>query len=398
MEAAASKCRRVLAAGAAVLAVACGQGTDDGVVVERTDSAGIEIVSSGATDRALDWTIEEVLRIDPESSAGAGVFQPHFSGVATDGAGRIHVLDTDGRRVVVFGPDGRFVHSLGGKGGGPGEVEFPLAMVVADDGSVGIYDATKRRLVRFGADGSIQPEQPLGDHNFFGGTIRQTDAGLLYDSRRGLGEGVSMSGVARFSGDSSSMVMERTNPPARPIELESCGMGFSGMPPLFSPTVRWDASGAVVAVATEAAYDIRVLENGREVRRVRRAVEPRAATVELAAQDLGDGMRVRTEGGVRVCDTGEVAEKRGFDPVIPTIGRIVLAPDGGMWVRRGGVRDEALPIDVFAPDGAYVGTLPPETPFPSAFLPDGRYVAVVTDELDVASLVVMQLPTLTRER
>src|SRR5690606_13429771 len=100
---------------------------------------------------------------------------------------------------------------------------------------------------------------------------------------------------------------------------------------------------------------------------------------------------VGTDQGERVCRTDEVVEKRGFAPVIPAISRIALDPQGGMWVRRGGVGDEPRPIDVFAPDGAYLGTLPPETPFPAAFLPNGTYAAVTTDELDVARIVIMRV-------
>lgn len=379
----------VLTLCAALASAACGSSEAGRIAVERTDSAGIEIVQSPGTDHPLEWHIEEVGTIDSEST-GAGVFEPTSYALATDDAGRIFVLDHRGSRVVVFDGDGRFVRSLGGKGGGPGEIQFPLALVVSDDGSSAVYDGAKRRLVWFAADGSVMPEREIGAA-FFGGTMRQTDVGLLYDSNRAMEGTPGRSGIAIAGGDSATVIVERDREQTKAIQLESCGMGFTGMPPIFSPQLRWDAHGARVAAAPEAAYEVRIFDGGREVRRVRRAVEPRTATADLAVRDLGDGMRVRTEGGDRVCRSDEVVEQRGFAPVIPAIRRITLDREGGMWVQRGGIADEEHPIDLFAPDGAYLGTLPPETPFPSAFLPDGSYAAITMDEFDVARIVIMRV-------
>jgi len=47
--------------------------------------------------------------------------------------------------------------------------------------------------------------------------------------------------------------------------------------------------------------------------------------------------------------------------------------------------------DAFASDGEYVSTLPPGSPFPSAFLPDDRIVAVDTDSLDVPRITVYRI-------
>jgi hypothetical protein len=165
-------------------------------------------------------------------------------------------------------------------------------------------------------------------------------------------------------------------------------MGFSGMPPLFQPTLRWDATGGRTAIATDETYEVRVLEGGREVRILRRDIPPTPATKELALRQVGDAMQVRTEGGVRRCLPDDVVEQQGFAPVIPAISAIVVSPDGRLWVQRGGVRDEPKPIDIFSPDGEYEGTLPAGSPFPILFLPDGRIGAAETDDMDVTRLVV----------
>ena len=53
---------------------------------------------------------------------------------------------------------------------------------------------------------------------------------------------------------------------------------------------------------------------------------------------------------------------------MPAISGLAAAPDGSIWVRRSQVTGEGEPsIDVYGPDGAYTGTLPPGSPFPVAF-------------------------------
>jgi hypothetical protein len=175
-------------------------------------------------------------------------------------------------------------------------------------------------------------------------------------------------------------------PPFKQIELKSCSMGFSGMPPIFSPAVAWDAVGGRIAFARQDVYDIHVQENGSPVRRIRRDITPVEATKELAIRELGDGMKVRTDGGLRVCQSDEVVEQRGIAPTLPVLKNIALSPDGELWVRRGGVTADPAPTDVFGADGAYLGTLPPDVAFPAAFLPDDRIVVVEMDEDDLGHI------------
>lgn len=55
-------------------------------------------------------------------------------------------------------------------------------------------------------------------------------------------------------------------------------------------------------------------------------------------------------------------------------------PDGTLWVKRVGLKDESAVIDVFSSEGTYLGTLPPGSPFPVAFLPYDNIVTLEKDE------------------
>ena len=368
---------------------ACAASDAPRVATQHTDSAGVDIAATAGT-RRLQWKLEPQLTISSEESSGAGAFDPVREGVKADAAGHIYVLDFRGVRVIVFDEHGKFVRTLGKRGGGPGEMALALALAVHPDGTAAVFDAGKHHLVRFGADGSILPEEDFSV-GFFGGNFAITSVGYFYDGHGQNAAGERTSSVSRYAQSIRTNVLELVDPPTKPIQLQSCHMGFSGMPPLFAPSLVWAARDDMIAVAGSAAYDIQVFDGASAVRRVRRDVLPRPATAALAAKEVGDAMKVRTDDGMRVCKSEEVAEQRGFAPVIPAVGAIALAPNGELWVQQRGVKGESMPIDVFSATGDYLGTLATDTPFPAAFLSDGRVVAVSKDDMDVGRIVIYSI-------
>lgn len=360
------------------LLVACAAG-DDAPPVERADSAGIVVVTSTAEDHPLAWTFEPELTL-----GGDDFYRVSRWNVDTDDRGVIHVLDREGKRVLRYEPDGTPMGALGGPGQGPGEMEWPNVLDVAPDGRVSVSDFGRGRVITWAPDGSLLEEDTGADP---GSTFQRLEDGEVRRiDERGREKSVARLVYISSGGDTTELAgVEWTG---RPITLESCGMSFSGMAPVFTPSLRWDAAGARIAVVSDAAYDIRISDAAAPALRVRRRLAPPAATRELALAELGEGMRVGTQGGVRVCEPGEVVEQRGMAEFAPLIEQVVVEPVGRLWVQRFVAGDDPGPIDVFAADGAYVGTLPAGTPLPIGFLPDGRVMTGQTDELDVQRLVI----------
>jgi hypothetical protein len=353
----------------------------------RTDSAGVEIVRYPGADRPAPFSFVEDFRLGgSETIPEQSFFQVSAASIGSDARGNLYILDSPGNRVLVFDGGGSFIRSMGRSGSGPGELGIPAGLVVSQDGSVGVVDFAKRGLVRFDTAGGPLPLMPLPPR-YFGGAIRTAGDIMILPARQPVGD-VGTDALLRIDGGDTAMIALKPPSPMKAIELPSCGMGFSGMPPLFTPSLRWAANGERVAVVTGPDYDIALFADGREVRRIRRDIAPAAATEELALVEVGEAMEVRTEGGVRRCDPREVVEQRGVAATIPAVSSLSLSPDGWLWVLRGGVRDEPKPIDVFDPIGEYAGTLPAGSPFPLLFLPDGRIAAAETDDLDVTRLVV----------
>jgi hypothetical protein len=376
---------------AALLLGGCGgsDAAETGTIVR--DSAGIVIVSHEGTDRPAGLEFVEEFRLGgSDARPEEAFFQVGPGTIGVDDEGRIFVLDTQGRQVVIFDDAGRHLRSVGRSGGGPGEFGFPIGLTVAPDGGFGVMDVSKRGIVSFSLEGEILPTVPF-PAGYFGGILHRTDDGFV--SQQQLVEaGAASDLLVRITGTDTVRVVRADRPELRPIQLESCGMGFSGMPPVFSPTLRWAARDETIVAAITARYELSIFHGDTEARRIRRAIPPRPASERLAVEELGEGMTVGLGDGRRVvCDSREVVEQRGFAPVIPAVGRIAIDRDGAFWVQRGGLQGEPRAIDLFNADGEYQGTLPPGTPFPLAFFPDGRIAASHTDDLEVTRLVVYRV-------
>lgn len=380
---------RLVPAAAVVIAllVSSCSASDGAPIVVVTDSAGVTIVrATTLVDSPMEVSSEPVRTLGGKDTDEESFFRVSSGAVGSDARGNIYVLDPDSYHVQVFDSAGRHLRTLGNEGEGPGELEFPFALSVADDGRVWVADIGKQAFVRWDGDGQVMEADPL-PQDYRGGEVKWTSGGLIMPLRTSEGNSLVTASATGESTTLTSLAMAET----RALDLKSCGMRFSGFQPIFSPSLVWAARGATVVIARNPAYAIDVYEGGLLVRSVRRSLELRPASAELAEASLGDGMRVETSNGERVCDPAEVVEQQGYAPFLPMIRRLALAPDGTLWVQRFEVGDSVQAVDLFDPSGQYLGTLPNETPFPVGFLPDGRMLASEKDAFDVEYLVIRSL-------
>lgn len=373
-----------------VALAACGEG-DVGVEMTARDSAGVSLVDLSGPDSPLAWTTEKVLEVRPVEEEGEGFFEVTDLTVAS--GDRIVVLDRQSKKVLLYDEKGELVAQYGREGSGPGEFQYPIELFVTPDGGVGVFDMMNRRVERF--DAALSPRAPDPFQvPFFGGTMAYAGPFLVVSlADLGATENEVQVLTALRPGDTVE-VARFVREVGGAVELESCGMRLSGIPPIFRPSTRWAAApDGAVGVVGSARYEIDLYRPSDFAleRRVRRDVPVIRANEELARETIGDGMRMVGAGGERVCDADEVVEKRGFLEEIPPVTEIIYSPLGELFVERWAREGEGRAIDVLGEGGEYLGTLPPGFPFPDAFLSDGRIIRKEQDELGLTSFAVYEV-------
>jgi hypothetical protein len=128
-------------------------------------SAGISLVGC-AGDAATqsgdqDYSLQ-LVQIYGDSTApdsakkfGHGMLA-RISDVVDDSAGNVYVLDSEYKKIAVFGRGGEFKRNIvGGRGAGPGEFKLPIALDV-HDGAVYVYDHALGRISVFDTAGNFK--------------------------------------------------------------------------------------------------------------------------------------------------------------------------------------------------------------------------------------------------
>lgn len=393
--------------GGAALAVllalpACDRGGSAAPRAVRTDSAGVAIVVNDSVDRPLAWTFTPRFSLGGEESGPESFYGIARQSVDTDAQGNLYLLDGGNHRVLVFDSTGAFVREHGGEGGGPGELQFPGFVVVSPDGTPGVYDYSRRGVVRWSPAGEPLPLEPLARPDDPSPQLLRAVQGgqVALVDHRDAPEATTRRSVLEWQPAAPAegerppaVVLASRESPAPVMHMyRSCTpqVGLS-LGPILEPTLVWTTAGGRVLVARDTAYAIAVLEGTRPVASIRRRTAARPATREMAVAELGEGLKVRFGNNECTLDPDEVIEARGVAAVLQPVGAITVAPDGGIWVTRGAVRGEPRIVDVFDATGEYLGTLPEGAPDPVAFLANGDLVAIEKDELDVEHLVVYRV-------
>jgi len=146
------------------------------------------VIAADSVPAIRKVTLEEVLSIG--GTQDASLFQ--WTGVATDAAGNIYVLDALDFSLKKFGPDGRFLKKTGRKGQGPGE--FMAPRLLACSGSR-IYATDQNVFGIFEFDADL-------------GFIRRIPCPALVLSLRALGDGTLAAAVLGMPDPARLLVMD----------------------------------------------------------------------------------------------------------------------------------------------------------------------------------------------
>ncbi len=396
-----------------------------------------------AVDVPLVASTEEVFT----AGALAGEDWENFGTITAtvfDAAGTLYVVDEGARRVVVIGPDGDHLRTIGTAGDGPGEFSSPTAAAALDDGSLVVWDFSLPgafevfdelgEFVRSvpvdlsrGGPGSMLLPLPDGRLVSAGGPTFRTGApgeesagdGEEEDHRRPID-------LFSLDGSGKTVLYRAWNLPPTEAEDEVTGRDEEGRSTVemrfgrmraFDPGLHVDVlSDGRVLVADSTAYEVKLIDPaGTVTGRVGRAIAPEAVTDAIM-----DAERARrreafseTEGGPRMRIVGpatSIAMDEGFQQQmremmlaqvesmvfaheIPVIAEMAVDRQDRIWIARAGAGgDGDGPTDILTPDGDYMGTLAADgLRIPDGFGPDGLMVYIESDEMDVQTVRVVRL-------
>jgi hypothetical protein len=113
--------------------------TVDGVRVVHNEKGGLW----GKSPKVALELVRKIGDIDTEDENLAFNYP---SDVAVDAAGNFYVLDSANARIQKFGPDGKYLATIGRKGQGPGEFMMPGDIDIDRDGNLVVSDSSQARI------------------------------------------------------------------------------------------------------------------------------------------------------------------------------------------------------------------------------------------------------------
>lgn len=377
--------------------------------------AGVERIRyDAAPGPSLDWTVDTLVVLGDAMADDPYQFQPPGdAGLAGDPAGHVLVVDRQGTRVLEYGPEGRHVATHGRRGGGPGELSFPIDLDVGPGDTIWVNDLGNRRLTGYPRDGGEPRTVPYPEADVFpGGRIEALEDGFI-QVRGAIGppDRPIPEPLLRLDAGLKALDTLWVRPPEpmvlAEIEVDG-GRLMLGLVPEFWPAFHWRAlSDGQVVVADSADYVLRILGPRGDVRRIIRREPPARPTTDADREAVRDRIRrdadadgAAGEGGVARDRRRRIAEERlarlTFADRIPRIVDLAVDRADRIWV---GVSEDSTDvvqrIDLYDDGGVLLGELR-GVPMPLAFAGADRILRFRRDELDVPQIVVLRLEGMTR--
>lgn len=393
-----------LALATLVAGAACTRTPRDRSDVIVRDSSGVRIAESlrPSWDGSRGWCISGTPSVDIgvlEGRTGEQLFRVRQALQLDDG--QFVIANAGTSEIRFFGPDGTFLHSVGGEGGGPGEFRELTDLSLDGEDSLLAFDGVMGRV------------QVLDIRGTFISSFRLDPTG---DPYRGLGlyrlAGRFAEGGLLLVGEGSPADMRRQEPtlywdslPNLSYSMEGTlldTISFGGMQMLATrrsagPPMLGRRSSAYLHrdrfyIGLAEHYEIQVYGPEGEIRQIiRRAWKPRAV------------VRPEIDGWVqnRLTEITDQAERRrareavdqylresALPEVMPAYSDLIVDANGNLWVRDYQPPWElgSAPWSVFGPEGEWLGIIHLPYRFRPTDIGSDYVLGVWQDELDVEHL------------
>lgn len=379
----------------AVLAFA-GPPVESQQITVRTDSAGIEIVTSNPalSDAVCTLGDEPAFRVGQDEGDEATWFST-IRGVRRLADGAVAVVDRTSAEIRIFDADGRHVRSMGRRGEGPAEFRSAWKLWALPGDTLWAGDYRPWRYNVFTRDGewvrAVQMSPIYGNPSRSGGVL---DNGISINT-------VERGPVRRDFRTPDTVVVEAHGPDGERLavleRILHTTYGPEGMYQLFTASAVVEAGGSTIALGRTTEPELRLLDEEMRLRRILRWTvadrEVRGADVRAWRDNY-----VRSRGGRDSPDWGPFDEDVVSDDVpaadeFPAFSSARIGRDGRAWVLPyQGPRDEGVRWMAFEPDGGFLCHLEHSHTGLTLYEFGADYwLGVQADELGIETVVVFGL-------
>jgi len=393
-----------------LLLVACGDTGDRSATGAAGTLEGPDVILSALTEEV--FTVGSATGDDWDTFGS--VRSVHF-----DAQANLHIFDDQAEHILVVGPEGSLIRTVGGQGEGPGEFENVTTAIVARDGSYTVLGFAHIDLL-----------EPDGEYarriNLDPMTTGIVIANMALPDGRLLAAAIMRFGEDEEEEEEGHPIhifpLDGTEPEVlytawRPADEDEDGTSVSGSRETgmrvswsagraFEPLLSYDLlTDGRLALIDSIGYRVKLIElDGSVAGAIERPIAPLAvddALMEAARERYRESTaradELRTNSPIQIEVEG--VEGLTFADEVPVLHGLKVDWEDRIWVRRRGpTGDDDGPTDIVTPDGDYIGTLPPEgLRTPDAFGPDGLLAYIELDELDVPTVRVVRLVALEPE-
>lgn len=350
------------------------------------------LLTPARTGAQAKWTLRETLRIGGAES-GPEMFVQTRS-IDADSKGRILVYDRQTQDIRMFGPDGKFIRTIGRVGSGPGEMRNAEGMVIDRNGKIWVRDAANARFTIFNAEGEFEKNWTMKfcwSQGIWHPQPNRQGRIIDYDCVVPPGGGRSMGyAVVGYRVDASGVDTLGSRPECGTKELSEAGTWvtrsekatmYRSIPWAPFPIGVLGPTGETWCAPNSARYEImRFGGASKDTVRIARTVP----VVPVSKNERDSVIATFESKGPSGLDFGRIPRTK------PAIERIIVDDQGRPWVRRTDAKG-AVAFDVFSTGGQLIATLElgarrSPTHLPFVVRGDNIYM-VVLDEDDVQHVV-----------
>jgi hypothetical protein len=347
------------------------------------DSAGVRIVDNGTRPAGPEIRVAATPELTIGSQMGSAQFTLHrVSDARSLSDGRLVVVN--GRELLWFTPDGKFMARGGGAGDGPHEFrEFAGLSVLTGDTIIAI-DRLPANAKFFAPDGRFIRALPLASMRSapmsFGAVTANIWAGLAFG-----GEKVPAR-VAEFREDWLVTRHELSGTRADTITLLAGESYYGDLRRSVrlhgSPQALHTARHGRIAAANSGTYEVKLFdEKGRMTHLIRNALpNPPLSSIPEDTLTPGAGRRAEVGGTAPALQLPTA-------PSAPAFHFIMIASDQSMWLRRNHPLTPAADWHVYDANGVWISSVQLPGRFRLTEITRTGILGVLRDELDVEYVV-----------